>query len=208
MAENYGLEQALANRQLGKSMQVLTGIVTGIVADGALHDLEIHMLNTWLAEHGEVTGTWPGSSIAQLLRDALADGSISAQERGHLLLTLQRLVGSDFAATGAVAPEVAALPFDEDGPIDLRDRVLCFTGEFVFGTRRRCEDATELAGGITSKSVSKKLHYLVVGTHISPAWITESYGRKIAQAMELQQAGHGIAIVHERRWTEALSRHA
>lgn len=205
MAENWSMEAALANRQLTKSMQILTGIITGIVADGALHDLEIRMLNTWLTEHAEVTATWPGSSVAHLLREVLSDGVISHEERSHLLESLQRLIGVDFASTGAVSTEVAALPFDEDAPIDMRDRGVCFTGEFVFGTRRRCMTATEQLGGITYAAVSKKVAFLVVGTHVSPEWRSASYGQKIIKAMELKQAGHGIAIIHERRWVEVLS---
>lgn len=204
MAEKWPMEVALTNRQLTKSMQILTGIITGIVADGTLHDLEIHMLSTWLAEHAEVTGTWPGSAIALQLREALADGAITPMERDHLLETLQRLVGADFAATGAVTPEVAALPFDESSFVDMRDCGVCLTGDFVFGTRRKCESATEAAGGVTYATVSKKVSYLVVGTHISPAWISASYGQKIIKAMEMKRAGHSIAIIHERRWMDAL----
>lgn len=32
-----------------------------------------------------------------------------------------------------------------------------------------------------------------------------AYGRKIEQALELQQSGHPIRIISERRWLAALS---
>lgn len=206
MEQSAAMEAVLANRQLIKSAQVLTGIITGIVADGTLHDLEVQMLNTWLTEHAEVTTAWPGSAIARHLQELLADGVITPEERTHFLDTLQSLVGADFSETGSVSTDVAALPFDDATPVELRDCGVCLTGEFVYGTRAACESVTAKVGGITFPNVSRKVSYLIVGTHVSPAWVNTSYGRKIMKAMELREAGHGIAIIHERRWVEALTR--
>lgn len=134
----------------------------------------------------------------------MADGVITEDERSHFLRELQRIVGADFAETGSVTPEVAGLPFDMAKTITVRDSTLCFTGTFVYGTRAACEKITLAAGGICSASVSRKVSYLVVGTHISPDWVSTSYGRKIQQAMDLQGDGHPIAIVSEQRWLEAM----
>lgn len=194
----------LANRKLTKAAQVLSGIVTGIVADGALHDLEVQMLRTWLLDNAEVMRVWPGSAIARALDDVLADGVITNEERAHLLETLQHLIGTDFSHTGSVTPEIAKLPFDEDGVIDLRDSGVCLTGEFAFGTRSKCEKLTEQIGGVLYASVSKKVAYLVVGSHVSPSWANTSYGLKIKKAMELRSLGHDIAIIHESRWLDAV----
>lgn len=202
------INQALHNRALTKASQVLTGIVTGIVADGHLHDMEIQMLNAWLTSNTEVTTSWPGSAIAQLVSEVLADGHISEDERKHLLTNLQSLVGSDFAETGSVSPEVVALPFDTGVFTYEEGHRLCFTGVFLFGTRNACEKLAVKAGLEPSSSVSKKLHALVVGSHISPDWINTSYGLKIARAMELRDEGHPVRIVHERDWIAALQHHA
>ena len=201
------IQQALGNRALTKATQVLTGIVTGIVADGHLHDMEIQMLNAWLTANIEVTTTWPGSAIAQLVSQVLTDGHISEDERQHLLTNLQSLVGSDFADTGSVSTEVAALPFDTGTFLFQEGQRLCFTGTFLFGTRNACEKLAVKAGLEPSSSVSKKLHALVVGSHISPDWVNTSYGLKIARAMELRDEGHPVLIVHERDWIAALQHH-
>ncbi len=195
----------LANHQLTRSIQMLMGIVTGIVSDGALHDMELQMLRTWLSENQRVSEVWPGSAIARQIDEVLADGVITPEERAHLLDNLQRFVGNDFANTGSVTPEVATLPFDDEAEVDVRMRGVCLTGEFVYGTRAKCERLTEKVGGITLPGVSKKTSYLVVGTHVSPAWVNTSYGRKIMQAMELKLSGHGIAIIREERWLKSLT---
>lgn len=205
MSSEYALKVSLEQRELSKSSQVLAGIITGIVADGNLHDMEIQMLNTWLSANPEVVSRWPGSAIASQLHTVLADGFVSADEREHLLHELQLLVGNDFSNSGSVTSEVAALPYDLECLIDVRGVHVCHTGEFLYGTRTACERLTELAGGVATGSVTKKTGFLVVGTHVSSAWVNTSYGRKIERAMELREDGHLISIVSEKRWLEALS---
>jgi NAD-dependent DNA ligase len=204
MIDDPAAQRAMANRRLSRASQVLNGIVAGVLADGELRDAEILMLRTWLQENSDVTAVWPGSAISKLLDQILADGVIDAAERAHLVDTLQRLCGVDFVETGAVAPEVTDLPFDVDVAVEVRDRTICFTGEFLYGTRRSCTLLAETAGAQVLNSVSRKVHYLIVGTHVSPNWITESYGRKIMQAVTLREGGHAIAIVPERHWLEAM----
>lgn len=200
MTQDVAAAFASKNRALSRASQVLTGIVTGIVADGEIHDREIAMLSTWLTENAEVTQVWPGSAIAKLLREVLADGVITDEERAHLLKVLAQMAGTDFVQTGSVSPEVADLPYGDWTHDSMADLCLCLTGEFLYGTRAACEKLAEKAGARLASSVSKKVHYLVVGTHVSPNWVTTSYGRKIQQAMELRTGGHSIVIVPERDW--------
>jgi NAD-dependent DNA ligase len=74
----------------------------------------------------------------------------------------------------------------------------------MFGTRAACERATLRAGGMPSDSVSRKVDYLVIGTRVSASWAHTSFGRKIQKAAELQEAGHAIEIISERRWLESM----
>ena len=206
MISEPAVQRALANRKLTRASQVLAGIVTGILADGHLHDLEVRMLRTWLTENVDVTSVWPGSAIAQLIDEVLADGVIDEVERSHLVQSLQQICSGDFPETGSTTPEVGALPFDELRGLDFRDTAVCHTGEFLYGTRKACEALTVKAGGFPVNSVSRKVRYLIVGTHASPHWITESYGRKIMQALEMRAKGGEIYIVRERDWLEAMQR--
>jgi NAD-dependent DNA ligase len=205
MIEDPATQILMRKRQLNKSMEMLLGLVTGIIADGHLHDLEIKLLHSWLADHGEVTAVWPGSVVAQLLNTILADGVITEAEREHLLKNLRQLAVTDFAHTGSISPEVITLPVDEHCPVALRDANICLTGEFLFGTRAKCEEIAARAGATPHGTVTRKIAYLVIGTNVSPHWAHTSYGRKIEQAMELQRAGHPIRIISERRWLAALA---
>lgn len=199
------IARAIDNRALTKASQVLTGIVTGIVADGHLHDMEIQMLHAWLSANKAVTVSWPGNAIATLIQHVLADGHVSEPERLHLLGNLQALVGSDFSETSSVSAGPCALPFDTGTLSFTPGQRLCFTGEFLYGTRNACMHLATKAGLETVASVSKKLHALIVGSHISPDWVNTSYGLKIARAMELRDEGCRILIIHERDWIAALA---
>lgn len=203
MGVDESVAVAMGNRALTRAAQVLTGIVTGIVADGHLHDMEIQLLSAWLSENSMVTDVWPGSAIARLVNEVMADGVITPAEREHLLLQLQQLVGTDFSETGSVTAGTDALPYDQDCVVSLRDAGVCLTGEFLYGTRAACERLTEKVGGVPLAGVSKKAAFLVVGTHVSPQWVNTSYGRKIMRAMELREQGHSIFIVPEKRWLSA-----
>jgi len=186
-------------------VQMLSGIIAGIVADGEIQDREIQFLSTWLSENAEVGKYWPGSAVVKHLREILADGIITVDERSHFLQTLLDLVGSDFSETGSASAEVAALPFDHDIPIQLRDAKICLTGEFLYGTRPACEAVSIKAGAIPMPGISKKISYLIVGTHVSPNWVSTSYGRKIMGALDLRGQGHTISIIPEKIWMESLT---
>lgn len=194
----------LRKRQLDKGLEMLMGLVTGMVVDDHLHDLEIKFLSAWLADHAEITDVWPGSAVAALLASILADGVITEPERAHMLKTLNALCANDFAQTGSATAEVIGLPFDDQCPVQLRDANVCHTGEFLLGTRARCEGLSASAGAKPWDTVTRKIAYLIIGTNVSAQWAHTSYGRKIEQAIGLQQAGHPIKIISERRWQAAL----
>lgn len=193
----------MAVRRMTRAMEMLLGLITGMVADDHLHDREVMFLNQWLMDNAEATAEWPGYVIFHKVRDVIQDGVITEDERAHLLQVLRELAVTDFAETGSAQPEVLQLPL-QDVPVVLQGRGVCHTGVFLYGTRPACEALTQNAGGLPMASVSKKVAYLVVGTNVSPDWAHTSYGRKIEQAMRLQEAGHNIAVVSEQRWIDAI----
>jgi NAD-dependent DNA ligase len=204
MDENPALARAAATHRLNKAVEHMMGMVTGIIADQSLHDLEIKLLRTWLDENSIITRTWPGFVIARKIEEVMADGVISDAERTHLPKVLTELASADFALTGSSSPEVAALPINDVVTVILTNTGVCHTGEFLFGTRAACERLTLKAGGMPVDAVTRKTDFLVIGTRVSPNWAHTSFGRKIQKAAELQEAGHPIEIISERRWIEAI----
>lgn len=205
MTNDHLVQAALNKRNLNKGVELLLGMITGMMADGQLNDLEIKLLNTWLTEHQDVAASWPGSFISLKLKTILADGVITEAERDHLQNSLQQLATNDFSQTGSASPEIVALPLDHDCPVILRGAKICLTGDFLFGSRSKCEEISLLAGAILRNTVTGKTDYLVIGTHVSPSWAHTSFGRKIQQAMEIQQSGSNLKIISEQRWQSALA---
>lgn len=195
---------AMQRRADNKTIELLLGMVTGIVADQQLHDMEIKFLASWLAENKYAASVWPGCVIAQRIQLVMEDGVITDEERSNLLETLQQMAVNDFSNTGSAAPEVLQLPLQDDGHVDIRDQHICLTGEFIFGTRSACEKISQAAGALPTSTITKKVAYLIIGTNVSPHWAHTSYGRKIEQAIELQKNGHPIRIISERKWNDSM----
>lgn len=196
-----GAGSAAAQRHEGeRACAQLLGLIAGITADGQLHDLEIQFLRTWLAEKRRAGAHWVGDQIAAQIDHVLADGHISDDERADLLTTLQGTAGVNFPETGTVTPETIAFSADEC-EVALKGAVVCLTGKFAFGSRGDCEAATTAAGALCVDSVTKKVHYLVIGSAGATAsWKQASYGNKIDAAMKLKEQGHRIAVLTEERW--------
>jgi NAD-dependent DNA ligase len=193
-------QRSIANRIETRAMQTLMGMVTGMVADAELDNREIAFLNTWLAEHPETASQWPACVIASQVREVLADGVVTDDERSHLLSVLTEMSNTDFAATGSASSEPLRLPIDDACTVAWPNAGVVLTGAFLYGTRVQCQALTEALGAIPLETVTKKTGVLVIGTRVSPTWITESYGRKIMKAAEMQRDGFPIHIVSERYW--------
>lgn len=204
MKSDYGRAAAAFRNEYSRSASALVGIAQGLLADGVLQDDEIQFLNNWLSNNTALSSCWPGNIIYSRVKEALADGHISESEREHLQTTLQQLIGGNHEQL-ANAANVCALAMDTSPPhAHPQGKTFVFTGDFFFGSRSQCEEATTKRGGAASKSVSKKIDFVVVGSLGSPEWKHGSYGTKIDKAMQLKSAGCPIYIIHEDHWAKAL----
>lgn len=204
MDNTVSIQKSLQRHRINKAIEHLLGLIEGMMADNHLHDKEVQLLVTWLSANPEATSTWPASMIGKKVQEVLADGVISEAERAHLLSVLAELIANDFHDTGSASAEIATLPINDAVTVDLRNAGVCMTGEFIYGTRAACERLTLRAGGMPMDNVSKKVDILVIGTRTSPNWVHTSFGRKIQRAAELQNEGHPIEIISERRWLEVV----
>jgi len=193
------------HRNLAKSTSALLGLCTGLIADRVLTNDEIALLDTWLADNGDVAASWPGDAIAGRLREILADGIVTEEERADLFDTLSRLVGGTLEEHGAASGMATRFGIDAPASIEINGRVFCFTGKFIYGPRARCEKAILERGGRALDNVTRQLDYLVIGTLASRDWAHTSHGRKIEKAHELRANGHAVLVVAEEAWVTQLS---
>ena len=188
-----------ADRQVDQ----LIGLAQGIVADGIVTQAESEALQNWLRAN-VVTENPKIIRLFEQVERILADGVLDRDEAQDLHDTLIGWTGA--LGTHGEESTSASLPLDpEPRNVQIRGNIFVFTGTSIFGTRTEMHTATVEAGGIPGQSVTLKTNFVVLGTYVTPAWIHQSFGRKIEKAMTYRDVrGTGIRIVHEDDWARAL----
>jgi NAD-dependent DNA ligase len=96
-------------------------------------------------------------------------------------------------------------PFDDPLPeIHMKGRNFCFTGDFEFGPRKQCQEATTSRGGLVSREVTRSTDVLVVAKDANPRWSHGSYGNKIEKALILKLQHGKPIIIPELYWRTLL----
>ena len=146
------------------------------------------------------------SRLFDQVEQVLEDGVLDEDEAHELHDALLSWTGGGGAY--GEEPTSASLPLEpEPRSVQIAGNVFVFTGTGIFGTRKRMQDATVKSGGTVERSITKQTDFVVLGTYVTPAWVHQSFGRKIEKAMEYRdQKATGLQIVHEKDWRQALER--
>lgn len=131
------------------------------------------------------------------------DGILAEEDRKHLKKVLVDLHHGRLDDL-AESQHMSRLLLDDVTAIDVEGRSFCFTGDFVFGPRSVCKQAVARLGGTANNSVTRKLHYLVVGGLGNPEWKRGFFGTTIEKAVRYRAAGIPLLIVHEDLWARSL----
>ena len=190
-----------AVQNVGKSLDALYGLCRGVLIDGEVSENECKCMNSWLEENPGVADMWPANVIAKRLREVLADGVVTDEERTEVRVLLEKALGGRPSVDDGVTL-ATRLPLTEPFPdITFGKRSFCFTGKFAFGSRAKCSDAVYERGGTVEDTVVETLDFLVIGTIASRDWAHSSHGRKIELARRRKQT----SIVCEEHWVQCLS---
>lgn len=196
------LFKANLENNVSKAIDQLSGICSGILADGVVTEQEVAFFAEWIRKYAPFEPVWPFTDILARVERIFADGCCDEEEREELRGVMEALCGH----TAQAKPEETystTLPLDSPlpEPIVFPDRVFTITGKFAFGTRRKVMEAIEARGGRPSDTApTRESHYLTVGVFTSRDWANTNYGRKIERAVELRNSGSGIAIISEEHW--------
>ena len=193
------------------TIQFLSGMVHGIMADGEISDSEVQALQAWINANDFLAGTYPFDEINSLLSCVMADKVIDADERDSLMAFFSNLIEfknsfnlverdfADLREKYSVGGICASCP-----EIEIKDRIFCFTGESYRGTRQEISETITRLGGICRNNVSSKTDYLIVGNAGNPCWAYACYGRKIEEAVNLRKTGAHVVIVNETDFWDAV----
>lgn len=193
------------------SIQFLSGLVHGIMADGELSDREVAALSSWVNANDFLAGTYPFDEIHGMLCAILSDKKITEDERNQLMalfsnfldftssFNLKRADFDELRGKYSVPGICAACP-----DISFEGKMFCFTGESLRAKRAEIADVIADLGGTLRSSVSAKTDYLIVGNSGNPCWAYACYGRKIEEAVTLRRAGAKVVIVNETDFWDAV----
>jgi NAD-dependent DNA ligase len=191
-----------------RSADALIGLAAGITADGMINQQEAKFLESWIATNLVHLDDPVVNLLYRRLADMLADGVLDAEESEELLGMLRSFsglpVGNPSTCKNAFTPP-NDLPLCRPAPdLEWNGRLFVFTGVMAYGPRKACEALVVERNGQIGAGVSKKVHYLVVGTIGNDQWLHSTYGTKIMKAVELRESGAPIAIVSEEHWQKAV----
>jgi hypothetical protein len=181
---------------VNQAYESLLDIVGAIVSDEQLHDSEINFINSWIKAHSEVALKWPGNFISEQVKQILADGFISEDERSYLLGSLKDISEGALEKVSEAAQESDFHP-DELDVIEFASHTFCLSGNFLLGDKDKCANEIAKRGGLMLAGVTKKLNYLVVGGLGSDQWKHGNFGTKVEKAIQYRSDGIPIKIVHE-----------
>jgi NAD-dependent DNA ligase len=185
-----------------RQIDTLIGISKGLVADGKIDQSEAEFLYGWLVQSRKTTDNPIIINLLEKVESIFKDDLLDVEESKELFSLLYKLTGG-LSEIGEFA-KTTALPLNDPMPeIIFEGKTFLFTGTCAYGTRKQCQKAIEMLGGINAKSVTKKLDYLVLGTYVTDSWAHETYGRKIEKATEYRDKGVPLVITTEELWADS-----
>ena len=164
------------------TLQILNGILDGIVCNQKVNQKEIENLNIWLRQNDYLKDVYPYDKVLLEVNKVLEDGILTEEESNYIFDTFNEIVNPDFS---------------DDENIDFNGKTFCLTGEFKCATKQEISKKLQELGGIEKTGVSSKLDYLIVGGVGSDAWKFGKIGGKQAKAQELNEKGANIKIIDE-----------
>ena len=182
-----------------RQIDTLIGLSKGLLADGKVDQTEAEVLLNWLAQSMTASNNPIIHNLFEKVYSMLEDNYLDVEESAEIVALLRKLSGEE-SELGEYT-KTSSLPLcDPAPPVNFSDHNFLYTGTFAFGTRKQCQDATEMIGGVSAKSVTKSLNYLVLGSYVTDSWVHENFGRKIEKAMMYREEGVPLSIISEEHW--------
>ena len=184
-------------------IQLLQGILHGVLADGRLPEVELRRLIDWIEKNRHLRDCYPITEIESVITSVLSDGAISEadeelakqvfecfctpSENYAIRRAKQRSHHLSVGGVCAVDPEVV-----------VHGRQFCFTGISPIRPRAQLHEMIRMRGGVPRDTVVADLDYLVVCENVNEAWAFCAYGRKVERAMTMRRSGAKVLVIRER----------
>jgi NAD-dependent DNA ligase len=188
--------------RIDRAVDELIGFLKGVIADDEITDSEVIRLGEWVLMNEEVRGYWPVNVLSKRIDRIFADRMIEDEERADLRGIIYDILGT--SPTEFFEQRTGRLPLSKPAPEVIFDQnMFVFTGRFLYGTRKQCQQEVLERGGRCSSSVTLQTSYLVLGDLGSEDWAHSIYGRKIETAIQYTQLCP-ITLISEEHWVSYL----
>lgn len=192
-------------KTFSSDLQILNGILHGIMADGELLDSEIYSLANWLENNQHLSTYFPYDKIVNIVGEVLEDSKIDEEERLLLKSYFNDFIfiNNDEIQTqiDLETKEVTSNHsyYHKVAKVEITDNQFCFTGTSSRNfSQHEIKEIIIERGGKYVNNISSKTKYLMVGDMGNPAWTFAAYGRKIEKAVNLNNSkSTEILIIHE-----------
>ncbi len=188
---------------VSSSLQVLNGILKGIVADQKVSTDELISLQNWIDDHEDLRGHWPFDEIDSLISGVLDDGFIAEKEHQLLRDWFSAFAHPEEGKSIDVKSITLSGICSMNPELEFEGKSFCVTGKFRV-TRKEVQTAIQRAGGEINSGLSPKVDYLIIGADGNKCWCYSCYGRKVERAQELRRQGHRIALINEIDFWDSL----
>jgi hypothetical protein len=190
---------------LRAGLQVLMGLLAGVMADHTLHEREAMAMGGWLQQWSHLKGLWPYDECEAIVQTMLSCNCVTADTAKLAALAEQFPVAGDVPYE--TAPPLISGICAVNPNLAFERRTFTFTGESSRAIRQTLSSYVAALGGTTADAVTKGTHYLIVCDSGNPHWAFACYGRKVEKAYHMRRHGHPITIAHEHDFWNALVAH-
>ena len=183
-------------RRRDRLISEILGMFRMSLHDGVISDSEAKTMHDWIAANPDTAFVYPVKQLKERLDRAFEDGRLDPAEQDDL----HRFAAAFQPDVGVRHPTPAAtkLPLGDPAPkLTFDGQQYVFTGTFLSGTRKWCEEQVRTRGGICKAKIVQTMNVLVIGELASHHWIQSTHGRKIEEAIRLKSSGLPITIVDE-----------
>lgn len=165
------------------ALQVLNGILKGIIIDNKVSTEECKNLQYWLYENSYLCGHFPYDQIISVIETVLEDGTVTKSESDSLI----EIINSLLSPIEDLKQQIYSV----------KNKNVCLTGNFSHGSKDDISSLIISQGGYIDKSVKKTTNILIIGSLGSEAYSQGTYGTKVEKAIYFNNRGNNIAIIKE-----------
>lgn len=177
-------------------VQILLGLLAGMVADQTVPPEELRKLSDWSDDWSHLQGLWPFDEAVAITTALLNKQAQPAESFAYIRAMVDQFpLAGEYEGSWA-APTISGICAVAP-TVTFAEKRFVFTGESARGPRSELEIQVVDRGGKATKSIGPRTNYLVVCDEGSPCWAFSCYGRKVEKAYNLRREGHPIVIVHE-----------